>query len=149
MFNTYHIPSSSTTYHVFNVHPFVVLLLFITFLVFNFVPSAHVASACQQFKYRHYCSLCYCLWLSHAWCSSCCFPLLCLVLPLPLHCFISSWSFVGGRLLVICDFALQEIIVCFTRNFGQKTPPYGFFASMSNLTKMPFWTSQFGPNHFH
>jgi len=30
----------------------------------------------------------------------------------------------------------------------KKHPPYGFFAPMSNLTKVPFWTSQFGPNHF-
>jgi hypothetical protein len=33
-------------------------------------------------------------------------------------------------------------------NFGQKTPPYGFIAPMSNLTKVPFWTSRFGPDHF-
>jgi len=33
-------------------------------------------------------------------------------------------------------------------NFGQKNPPYGVFAPMSDLTKVPFWTSQFGPNRF-
>jgi hypothetical protein len=33
-------------------------------------------------------------------------------------------------------------------NFGKKTSPYGFFAPMSNLTKVPFWTSQFGLDHF-
>jgi hypothetical protein len=43
---------------------------------------------------------------------------------------------------------LQEITTFLTRNFGQKNPPYGFFSPMSNLTKMPFWTSQFGPSHF-
>ncbi len=43
---------------------------------------------------------------------------------------------------------LQEIIVFFIKNFNKKKPPYGFFAPMSNLTKMPFWTSQFGPDYF-
>jgi hypothetical protein len=39
-------------------------------------------------------------------------------------------------------------MVFLTENFGKKTPPYGFFAAMPNLTKVPFWTSQFGPDHF-
>jgi hypothetical protein len=43
--------------------------------------------------------------------------------------------------------ATQEILVFFIENFSKKNP-YGFFAPMSNLTKMPFWTSKFGPNHF-
>jgi hypothetical protein len=30
----------------------------------------------------------------------------------------------------------------------KKNPPYGFSAPMSNLNKVPFWTSQFGPNHY-
>ncbi len=44
--------------------------------------------------------------------------------------------------------SLQEIQVVLTRNFSQKPPPYGFFAPMSNLTKVPFWTCRFGPDHF-
>jgi len=32
--------------------------------------------------------------------------------------------------------ALQEILAFFTRNFGQKKPPYSLFAPMFNLTKM-------------
>jgi hypothetical protein len=34
-----------------------------------------------------------------------------------------------------------------TRNHGF-FDPYGFFVPMSNLTKVPFWTSQFGLDHF-
>jgi hypothetical protein len=44
--------------------------------------------------------------------------------------------------------SLQEITIFLTENFNQTNPPYGFFAPMSNLTKVPFWTSQFGPNYF-
>jgi hypothetical protein len=44
--------------------------------------------------------------------------------------------------------SLQEITASFTKNFNKKKPPYGFFALMSNLTKMPFWTSQFGLDRF-
>jgi hypothetical protein len=44
--------------------------------------------------------------------------------------------------------SLQEIPAFFTKNFGPKNPPYGFFAPMFNLTKVPFWTSQFGVDHF-
>jgi hypothetical protein len=29
------------------------------------------------------------------------------------------------------------------KNFNKKNPPYGFFALMSNLTKVPFWTNRF------
>jgi len=43
--------------------------------------------------------------------------------------------------------ALQEILVFLIENFSKK-PPYGFFGPMSNLTKMPFWTNQFGLDHF-
>jgi hypothetical protein len=43
---------------------------------------------------------------------------------------------------------LQEIMAFFTKNFGLKNPSYDFFGLMSNLTKVPFWTSHFGPNHF-
>ncbi len=43
---------------------------------------------------------------------------------------------------------LQEIPTFFTKSFGKNNPRYGFFAPMSNLTKMPFWTSWFGPKHF-
>jgi len=37
--------------------------------------------------------------------------------------------------------SLQEIMIFFIDNFGQKNLPHGFFAPMSNLTKMPLWTS--------
>jgi hypothetical protein len=43
---------------------------------------------------------------------------------------------------------LQEIMTFFTKNFNKKNPLYGFFAPMSNLTKVPFWTSSFGLNRF-
>jgi hypothetical protein len=43
---------------------------------------------------------------------------------------------------------MQEILAFLTENFDKKKPPYGFFAPMSNLTKVPFWTGQFRPNHF-
>jgi hypothetical protein len=36
----------------------------------------------------------------------------------------------------------------FDREFWLKKPPYGFFAPMSNLTKVPFWTSRFGLDYF-
>ncbi len=36
---------------------------------------------------------------------------------------------------------LREILTFLTGNFGQKNLPYGFFAPMSNLTKVPFWTN--------
>ncbi len=38
--------------------------------------------------------------------------------------------------------SLQETLVFF------KNPSNMVFAPMSNLTKVPFWTSRFGPNHF-
>ncbi len=44
--------------------------------------------------------------------------------------------------------SLQEITICLIDNFGQKNLPHGFLAPMSNLTKMPLWTSRFGPNRF-
>jgi hypothetical protein len=44
--------------------------------------------------------------------------------------------------------SLQEITTFFTKNFGPKNPPYGFFAPMSNLTKVPLWTNHFGFDHF-
>jgi hypothetical protein len=43
---------------------------------------------------------------------------------------------------------LQEIMTFFTKDFNQKSLPYGFFTPMSNLTNMSFWTSQFRLNHF-
>ncbi len=43
---------------------------------------------------------------------------------------------------------LQEITIFLTKNFDQENPPYGFLAPMSNLTKVPFWTSRFGPDRF-
>jgi hypothetical protein len=46
------------------------------------------------------------------------------------------------------NISLQEIMAFMTENFGQKKPPYNLFAPMSNLTKMPFWTNQFGFNRF-
>jgi hypothetical protein len=36
----------------------------------------------------------------------------------------------------------------FAKNFDKKSPPYGFFAPMSNMTKVSFWISYFGLNHF-
>jgi hypothetical protein len=42
--------------------------------------------------------------------------------------------------------SLQEITIFLTNNFDQKNLPHGFFAPMSNLTKVPFWKSRFGPN---
>jgi len=42
---------------------------------------------------------------------------------------------------------LQETTTFFIRDFSQKNLAYDFFAFMSNLTKLPFWTSQFGSNH--
>jgi hypothetical protein len=42
----------------------------------------------------------------------------------------------------------QKIMIFLIENFGQKNPPYGFFAPMSNLTKVPFWKYQFGLNYF-
>jgi hypothetical protein len=36
----------------------------------------------------------------------------------------------------------------FDKKFWSKKPPIWFFAPMSNLTKVPFWTSHFGPNYF-
>jgi len=44
--------------------------------------------------------------------------------------------------------ALQEILAFLTQNFSKKNPPYGFFAPMSNLTKVPFWKGRFGLDHF-
>jgi hypothetical protein len=41
---------------------------------------------------------------------------------------------------------LQETTTFLIENFGKKPPPYGFFAPTPNLTKVPFWTSQFGPD---
>jgi len=35
-----------------------------------------------------------------------------------------------------------------TGSFNKKSPPYGSFAPMSNLTKIAFWISHFGPIHF-
>jgi hypothetical protein len=32
--------------------------------------------------------------------------------------------------------------------FGKKTRPHDVFALIFNLTKVPFWTSHFGHNHF-
>ncbi len=148
MFNTYRILSSSMTCHVFSVHPLVVLLVFITFLVLMLLMLANNSSIaiivhCVVVRDYHMFDVCHVVGVHHV-----VFPLLCLVLPLPLHCLISSWSFVEGRLLVVCDFALQEITTFFTMNFGQKNPPYDFFAPMFNLTKVTFWTSQFGFDHF-
>jgi hypothetical protein len=44
--------------------------------------------------------------------------------------------------------SLQEITTFLTGNFNKKNPSYGFFAPMSNLTKVPFWTSYFGFDNF-
>jgi hypothetical protein len=44
--------------------------------------------------------------------------------------------------------SLQEITTFSTENFKYKKPPYDFFAPMSNLTKVPFWTRNFGLDHF-
>jgi hypothetical protein len=43
---------------------------------------------------------------------------------------------------------LQEITIFCTMNFDLKKTPYGFFAAISNLTKVPFLTSGFGPDYF-
>jgi hypothetical protein len=42
--------------------------------------------------------------------------------------------------------SLQEIMGFLIGILVKKNPPYDFFAPMSNLTKVPFWTIQFGPN---
>jgi hypothetical protein len=54
----------------------------------------------------------------------------------------------GLNILLRSMSSQQEILIFLTRNFSEKNPPYGFFAPMSNLTKVPFWTSGFGPDHF-
>jgi hypothetical protein len=51
---------------------------------------------------------------------------------------------------------MLQMIISITKNpwlffiekFGQKNPPYGLFAPMSNLTKVPYWTSQLKLDHF-
>jgi hypothetical protein len=43
---------------------------------------------------------------------------------------------------------LQEITTFLTKTFGKKKPPYGFLAPISILTKVLFWTSQFGLDYF-
>jgi hypothetical protein len=43
---------------------------------------------------------------------------------------------------------LQKIMAFVIGNFSQKTLPYGFFAPISSMTKVPFWTSHFGPDCF-
>ncbi len=52
------------------------------------------------------------------------------------------------------NFSNEKYSYFTTRNHGLlliilvKTTLYGFFAPMSNLTKVPFWKNHFGPNNF-
>ncbi len=65
---------------------------------------------------------------------------------------------VGPILAMLCQrhVNMLQMIISITKNpwlffiekFGQKNPPYGLFAPMSNLTKVPYWTSQLKLDHF-
>jgi hypothetical protein len=47
-----------------------------------------------------------------------------------------------------CSCCYKKTWFFLPRTLVKKNPPYGFFVPMSNLTKMPFWISYFGPDNF-
>jgi hypothetical protein len=59
-----------------------------------------------------------------------------------------KWVLFLQPILEVKSLTLQEILAFLTGNFDKKIIPYDFFAPMSNLTKVWFWTSQFGLDHF-
>jgi hypothetical protein len=50
--------------------------------------------------------------------------------------------------IINVTYPLQEITIFLIGKFGQKYPSYDLFAPISNLTKVPFWTSHFKLGHF-